>query len=278
MFPDEKEVTLEAGSLSFMETFVREIPELVLENRDAKQERLEEDRRKDEAEKQCNDQNDDMSKNDDESATELMAKINKLFRATEVCGQILRNRLGSLERDSLELIYEESVSVSLRFLGIFLELSEFVKEESIRRIGKAIDQHPDYSNSKIIQEIKDFYMGMNYSVILGMLHRTSFSLGSAKGRDIYTKVAEKKNTPALHLIQEMIELQFEKKIDFNKIEKLHTEFSKNYTCDRLLKTIILRHCYRHDIGYKDRQRLANKLNISMRAQRLTAMTFKRIQE
>ena len=47
IFSDEVEVTLEAGSLSFIQNFVKEIPDLVLENRDARQERLEDDRQKD---------------------------------------------------------------------------------------------------------------------------------------------------------------------------------------------------------------------------------------
>lgn len=206
-----------------------------------------------------------------------MAKVNKVFRATEVCGQILRNRLGSLERSSLELIYEESLLVSLRFLSVFLKFSQYVQEESIRKIQKIITQNPNYSDSKVIREIESFYLGMNYTVILSMLCKTSFSLGSTKGRDIYVKVTEKKDTPALHLIQEIIELQFEKRLDFNKIEKLHMEFSKNPICDRLLKQIILRHCYMHDIGFRDRQKLADKLNISIQIQRSIMIVSKRTQ-
>jgi hypothetical protein len=230
IFSNEEEVTLEAGSLSFIEDFIKEIPDIVLENRDARQERLEEDKRKDEAEAEAEEEEEESEEEnslyESEDLTEFIAKVNKLFRATEVCGQILRNRLGSLERHSLELIYEESASVSLRFLGMFLKVSEYVREESIRKIVKAIDQEPNRSDAKIIRETEDFYVGMSYAVILGMLHRISHSLGSSKGRDIYIKVTEKKSTPALQLIQEIIELQFEKKLDFNKIEHLHAGFSK----------------------------------------------------
>lgn len=275
IFSDEEEVTLEADSLSFIQNFVKEIPDLVLENRDARQERLEEDRQKDLIEEQDKDHNSYVDENEDPA--EFMAKVNKVFRATEVCGQILRNKLGSLERSSLELIYEESLLVSLRFLSVFLKFSQYVQEESIRKIKKIITQNPHYSDSKVIREIESFYLGMNYTVILSMLYKTSFSLGSTKGRDIYVKVTEKKDTPALRLIQEIIELQFEKRLDFNKIEKLHGEFSKNPICDRLLKQIILRHCYMHDIGFRDRQKLADKLNISIQMQRSIMMVSKRTQ-
>ena len=207
-----------------------------------------------------------------------MVKVNKVFRAIEVCGQILRNRLGSLERNSLELIYEESVLVSLRFLSVYLRFSEYVREESIRKIKKILEQNPNFSNSKIIREVESFYLGVNYTVILAMLYKISFSLGSAKGRDIYIKVTESKGKPSLRLIQEIIELQFEKRLDINKIEKLHFDFLTNPVCDRLLKQIILRHCYMHDIGFRERQKLANKLNISIQVQRSILMASKTTQD
>lgn len=275
IFSDEKEVTLEASSLSFLQDFVQEIPDLVLENRDARQERLEDDRQKDFID-QHEDQNNPVY--DDKDVEEFMVKVNKVFRAIEVCGQILRNRLGSLERNSLEFIYEESLLVSLRFLNVFLKFSEFVREESIRKIPKILEQKPNLDDSKIIQEVKSFYLGINYNVILGMLYKIGFSLGSAKGRDIYTKVTESNYKPSFCLIQEIIELQFEKKLDTHKIDKLHSEFSKNPVCDRLLKQIILRHCYMHDIGYRDRQKLATKLNISMHDQRSILLASKITQD
>ncbi|MEH2358237.1 STAND family AAA ATPase [Nostoc sp.] len=275
IFYDEKEVTLEASSLSFLQNFVQEIPDLVLENRDARQERLEDDRQKDLIE-QHEDENSPVD--DDKDVEEFMIKVNKVFRAIEVCGQILRNRLGSLERNSLEFIYEESLLVSLRFLSVFIRFSEYVREESIRKIKKILEQNPNLPNSKIIRKVESFYLGINYTVILEMLYRISFSLGSAKGRDIYIKVTETNNKPSFCLIQEIIELQFEKKLDTYKIDKLHSEFSKNPVCDRLLKQIILRHCYMHDIGFKDRQKLANILNIQTQVRRSILIASKTTQD
>jgi hypothetical protein len=275
IFSDEKEVTLEASSLSFLQDFVQEIPDLILEKRDARQERLEDDRQKDIIDQH---EGQNSSVDDNKDLDEFMVKVNKVFRAIEVCGQVLRNRLGSLERNSLEFIYEESVLVSLRFLSVFLRFSEYVREESIRKIKKILEQNPNLPNSKIIREIESFYLGINYTVILAMLYKISFSLGSPKGRDIYIKVTETNEKPSFCLIQEIIELQFEKKLDTEKIEKLHSQFSKNPVCDRLLKQIILRHCYMHDIGFKHRQKLANILNIPIQVQRSILIVSKTTQD
>jgi GTPase SAR1 family protein len=277
IFSGEEEATLEAQSLSFLKDFIKEIPEIVMENRrDAKHERLEIDKKKDLIEQQesSNQINDDNSNIEDTDLSEFIEKVNKAFRVTEVCGQILRNRIGSLERRILESIYEESLLVTLRFLNLLLKSSEYMQDEVIRKIQRMLDQSPDISNQEVEKKAETFYFTLNFLAILALLNRTAFSLGSFKGREIYLKVTEDKKTPALQLIQEIIELQFEKKLDVRKIEKIHSDFSGNPLCDRLLKQIILRHCYLHDIGFRDRQKLADKLNIPIQRQRSILLASK----
>ncbi|MEM8637829.1 MAG: hypothetical protein AAGG51_03290 [Cyanobacteria bacterium P01_G01_bin.54] len=255
---DEEKITLEEEKLNFLQDFIRQIPEIVLESRDARQERLSEAREKDWLEQQSSN---DTLQSDDEDLSDFVSKVNKILRATEVCGQILRNRFGSLERANLESIYGESLMASLRLMSILIKFMDRVKERAIREIDNVIDKNPRISNNKIAKQAEHFYKGLHYLLILAVLYKTSYSLGSSKGRDIYLTVTNNDATPAALLVQEIIELQFEKKLDINKISKLYLDFSKNPVCIRLLKEIVLRHCYMHDVGYKERQQISNKLNI-----------------
>ena len=93
LFAGEEELTLQENSLSFLQGFVAKIPDLVIENRDAKQERLKDDLQKDNIESRDSEEELD-NELDDEDGVELINNIKRVFRATEVCGQILRNRLG----------------------------------------------------------------------------------------------------------------------------------------------------------------------------------------
>lgn len=280
IFPGEDAASLEKESLHFLKDFIDKLPEIVMENRDAKQERLKEDQMQDELERKEKEaeiivREDSGAEDSDDGDLELFIKrVNKAFRVTEVCGQIIRNRFGSLERDSLEMVYEESLLVSLRFLNILLKSSEYMKEEVIRKINRILEQSPERSDSDIRREAESFYVSLNYLMILAVLNKASFSLGSSQGREIYLKVTGQQDTPASKLIQEIIELQFEKRLDFTKVEKLHNEFSDNPICDRLLKHIILRHCYMHDIGFRDRQKLADKLGIPLQLQRSVLVASK----
>ena len=233
---------------------------------------MEGNQRKDIIERQSKEE--DSEEYDGSELSEFVKNINKLLKATEVCGQILRNRVGSLERHSLELIYEEALIVLLKLLNLVLKTSELLKEEAVRMIRKTLDISPDMSDEKITRLVKRAFLDLNYSIILGVLNRASFSLGSARCREIYIKVTEDKVTPAARLVQEIIELQFEKKLDIKKIKLLHNEFSQNPICDHVLKYVILRHCYMHDIGYKYRQQLASTLDIPMQVQRKLAIASK----
>lgn len=264
IFLDENQIALEPKSLTFLQNFVKEIPDIVIEARDAREERLKEDVELDNFEEKYGNQENEI---DEENLSDLVVNVNKLFRSVEVCGQILRNRIGSMERSSLEDIYEESLSVSLRFLNLFLRYSEFVKEEAIRRIIRTVNEEPALSDSQIIREVESFYLTMNYLVVLGMLYKTGYSLGSARGHDIYIKVAEKRKDPASRLVQAIIELQFEKKLDVKKIEKLNDSFEKNPVCKRFLKHIVVMYIHRHDVSFRERQQIADKLNIPIKVQR-----------
>jgi len=187
LFSEEEEMTLETESLSFLQDFIKQIPELVLENRDVKEERLRRDIQKDIAEQELSQTNQRETEMEQE---DFVVNVNKLFRSIEVCGQLFRNRLNSLEREHLEIIYEESASVSLRFLNIFRRFCEFSKKELIEKIRTISDENPKISNSKIVKKVESWYLGINYMVILAMLHKIAFSLGSYEGREIYSVVTQ----------------------------------------------------------------------------------------
>jgi hypothetical protein len=200
IFSSEIEATLEAESLLFFKGFLEKIPAVVLEQREAREERLQQDRRQDIAEQNYQDINEDELEIDIDPNS-LMSKINKMFRSIDVCGQILRSRIGSLERNSLESIVNESFSVSMRFIGLALKISENLKEESLKEIKNLLEQHPTVPHYKLTQQAQKIYWELNYWLIIGVLHKVAFCTGSVKGREIYIKIADKLNSPSARLIQ-----------------------------------------------------------------------------
>lgn len=272
IFPNEEEATLEPESLQFLRDFANSIPDLVVEHRDAREERRKQDIRKDEIERShdtvaYDEQEDDIDPLEREDASTIVKRLEKAFRSTEVCGQILRNRIGSLEKNRLKLLYAESAAVLLQLLNIILETSKVVQEEGIRSIESSLRHAPSLTDEEIALQAKNLYMEINYLLIFAVLRKLSFSLGSESGRQIYEKVAGEKNTPAFMLIQTIMELQFEKRLNHTRLLKLHKQFvsSKNPVCDRLLKMIVVHHLYMHEVSYKDRQAVASNFGLELRS-------------
>lgn len=271
IFPEEKEATLDTDSLEFLKASSNSISDVVMKIRsDAHQEREEQDVRRDIIERKQEAFSEDEDLEDleyidpKEETSILIRKIERVFRTTEVCGQILRNRIGSLERENLELLYEESVSSLLKLLNIVLKISEKL-QKILRLVELSEKEAPNATDDEIVRKVRASFMELNYTLMFSILRKIAFSLGSDTGREIYVSVNAEKDTAAVHLIQKIMELQFEKKLDLANITKLHKQFvsSKNPVCNQLLKIIVVYHCYMHDISYKERQAIASNLGINL---------------
>lgn len=264
LFDDHEEAKLEKNDLKFMKQFLDDIPRLVLEQKEIKDERKLQNRRKDEAEiNECEVRN----QSENLEPTDLLAKINRVFKGIELIGQIVRNRHGSLEKSTLISLVEQAYSVGLRFLQYFLVISDSSKDEIIKHIEHMLLENPSVDNRKLEKKAKNVFLLMTYGVIYGVLRKIAFSVGSKEAEEIYKEMETKNNTPAVKLINQAIELQFLKKINAKGIKQLAEELKGNVVCDRILKEIVIQHIYMHHTGYKDKQKLSEILKLPVPNQR-----------
>ncbi len=268
LFHEHKEASLENKDLEFMKDFLDEIPKLVLEQRDIEEERKKDDILKDQAERI---ENNIDKKSDLLEPSDIIAKVNRTFKGTELIGQIIRNRYGSLDRETLLQLVEQAYSVGLRFLQFFLELTDFAKVEIIKSIAHMLKENPNVDNSQLEREAKNQFLLMTYGVIFGVLRKIAFSIGAKETEEIYSELRINTNTPAIKLINQAIELQFMKKVSEESIKFLSNEFRSNPVCERILKEIVIQHIYMHHIGYKEKQKLSEILELPITIQRKLEM-------
>jgi hypothetical protein len=265
LFEEQKNASLDKDSLQFMIDFFENIPSLVIEQRKVEEERQKFNQKLDEIESK-NDEIEEKIEKLDPSA--LLARINKTFKAVEIVGQIVRNRHASLHKAVLRDIIYEGLSTMLRFLDYFLNLSEIVQEEVTKHIEYALAKNPLMPDKNIEKIAKNMFCFLTYKAILGVLLKTSSALGSIEAEEIYNDLENEIKTPAIMLVNQAIQLQFHKNLNLSHIEKLDNIFKKNPTCSRILREIVIQHIYMFPVDYKVKQRIANKLKISMAKQRL----------
>ncbi|WP_304525030.1 hypothetical protein [Halomonas sp. I5-271120] len=264
LFQEETAATLDRDSLRFMESFLEDIPDLILEKRKIEDEREKNAHDMDRLEKQTARFDSEIEKLE---PSDTLARINKAFKGIEIVGQIVRNRSASLPKDTLVDIVEEGFHTGLRFLSYFLGITDVSKDEVLKIIEHILQENPRVSDKDLEKEAKHTYMLLTYGVIFGVLRKISRSLGGVEVEEICRIIEEKNGTPAIKLINQSMHLHFHKRLDFKRIADLQREFRSNPTCKRILRENIIQHTYMFPVKYKDKQRLSQSLNVSMQTQR-----------
>ena len=260
LFEGQEKATLARNQLSFMDEFIKKIPELVVEQREVRNERDNQNRKLDEIEKSEEPSNDEPA--------EILAKINKTFKGMEIAGQIIRNRHASMKRDAIYELADSGTSSGLRFLDYFIKISDEFKLELIKFIETKLADHPNLTNREIQNLAEDTYLQLTYGVINGVIRKIASSIGSKEAAEIYAALEGKENTPAYILINLAIELQFTRVLNITTIEQTLEKLKNNAVCSRILKEIVIQHIYMFPVDYQIKQQLSELLKITVMGQRL----------
>lgn len=266
LFSDNRLATLQAEDLSFLDEFLKEIPKLVIVEREVQRERLRRDEALDEMQ-YCHEG--DFSDGDSEEVvlteadSSLFANVNKVFKGAELIGQIIRNRHASLNREEMTHLLRETYGCGLRFLQFFIELSDVAKESVVQTISHEMRENPLQTNLAIEKEAKSTFLSMTFVAIYAVLKKMATATGCAEAEEIYKSLEQELSSPAIKIINQAITLDFHKKIDFKALSLLADEFKANAVCDRILKEIVIQHVYMFPVDYKDKQKISSFLSVPM---------------
>ncbi|MBN7820067.1 TIR domain-containing protein [Bowmanella yangjiangensis] len=259
LFEQQDEARLDKKQLSFMDDFMKSIPELIVEQREIQKERDEQNENLDRIERS--------TEIEESEPLDILASINKTFKGMEVAGQIIRNRHATLTRQAMEDLAKVSASAGLRFLDYFIKINDAAKNEILKLISAQLAEHPNLSNKEIEKEAENVYLHLTYGVINAFTRKIASSIGSKDALEVYRQVDKRAGTPAFNLIRQAIELQFNKSIDIDQISECVKSLHGNEVCLRILKEMIIQHIYLFPVDYKEKQQLSELLCISVQGQR-----------
>jgi len=234
LFKDHSKATLTKEQLSFMDDFMKLIPDLVLEQREIQQERDDQNRALDKIERCENEEG-------IENPPDILANINKSFKGMEIAGQIIRNRHATMTRTALYGLASSGTATGLRFLDYFIKISDSSKNEIIKFIGQVLAQHPDLTNRQVQEHAEATYLHLTYGVINGVIRKIAYSIGSKEAQEVYKALEDAEDTPAYTLINQAVELQFKRVLNISSIEKTTERLKNSPVCLRILKEMILQH-------------------------------------
>ncbi|MDP0286660.1 toll/interleukin-1 receptor domain-containing protein [Glaesserella parasuis] len=273
LFRNQKPSTLDKEQLGFMKEFITKIPDLVIEQREIKEERSKYNQNLDDYE--MINEKDNIP--DELESKDLFKIINKVFKGIEISGQIINNRYASLKRTELTSLASNGILCGLRFLNHFIELTDMAKNEIIKVISNHLYENPNLTNKQIGKFAESAYLLLTYSVISDFIRKISISIGSKDAFEIYQNITyQDQDTPAIILIKQTIELHFNKKLDFKKLKDNYEKLKSNPVCIRILREIVIQHIYLFPVSTREKQQLSTLLNLPIVGQELISQKQKRI--
>ena len=207
--------------------------------------------------------------NDTEETEEFELEIRRTIKTVEVMGQIIKNRAGSLERNQLEELFIEAISVNLRFLSEFFEI---IKDENNQRdiilfIKKRLEliselQDKEFSREEEEKISRAIFWNMNFFLMFGVIYKTVHSIGSDKILSIIEACCEKEDYPSTFLIKNGILLHYYKNLQIDDFARAISDDDYSVMAKRILKFMFINHCCLHPITRKDRLKIQRRLGWS----------------
>jgi SpoVK/Ycf46/Vps4 family AAA+-type ATPase len=208
---------------------------------------------------------------EEEKDNDLAIELRRSIKTVEVMGNIIKNRAGSLEKSRLEFIFKEAMEVHLRILTSFFEIIKNGKEEQeiinfiSNRLDKIIEDKTRKPSQEELEKIsKTIFWNMNFFVVYGLIDKIIHSVGSSNLTEIIKKVCDNENTQASFLIKHGILMWYKKNLQIDNIAERIDKNDFSETAKKVMKFMIVNHCSMHSIGFKEKQKIEQKLGILSR--------------
>jgi hypothetical protein len=206
----------------------------------------------------------DEYQDDDFSVIEELKKLRRALRTVEVMGHILKTRPGSIKKDLQKKYLTESLNVLFRITRRFLD--DFRSNE---------DKFIEYFNDRILYFNKDrllpeetynlasrYFCQFNLLNYYACIYRAVSTLCSGQIIQVVGDVCDEINTTLSFFIKLQSKIWYTKEIDTNEIRRYFRSLKgiQRY----VLADLLIRYCEMHDVKFKEKQKLANILQIDLK--------------
>jgi hypothetical protein len=206
----------------------------------------------------------DEYQNDDFSVIEELKKLRCALRTVEVMGQILKIRPGSIKRNLQKKYLIESLNVLFRITRRFLD--DFKNNED-KFIEFFEDRIIYFNKDRLLPEeiynlAKRFFCQFNLWNYYTCIYRSVSTLCSGQLIEVVGEVCDEINTTLSSFIKLQSNIWYTKKINSEEIRKYFKSLKgiQRY----LLADLLINFCEMHDVKFKERQKLANILQIDFK--------------
>jgi hypothetical protein len=264
------------SDVTFINELIKEIPDLVLQNKAVKEAREQQLKDQDELEhsdkvEQINFNDYDLDSEESIEDLDLISQLNMSFKAIEILGQLLKNFFGSIKGTKKYELCEEAYNVSLRAInGLFTTLNENI-DGIVQEIEQMIESSPKNSQQNEPDNIKShalrFLSDMCFLISYVFIKKVASSVGSENLTEVFNLIQQNKNNmTSVNLIDMAIKLDQLNMLPVQEIDRLYSNMEGNFLTRAILKKLVIDYIYMFEVNYKVKQQLCAKLGITIKEQ------------
>lgn len=276
LFPETNVAQLQ-NEIKEINELVEKIPERVLEivNVDKQRnEELQEEEEIEKLEKELEEEKtnyDNFSLDDDISTIDFFARITRALKTIDILGQVAKKHWGELDGEQKFNLVTTTYNVGLKTLDFYLQLLQRNSKEIAEHISQLIkEKHfkDKYSLEKRVEETsRNFVFRLCFMASFGIIKRVSNAIGYDKLKNTFDKALEAQPYNSVKLIDLAIKLGYASiATHIELIENYTDEMKKNKLSIVVLQNLVIDYMYMFDTDYKTRNRICNKLGISVQEQ------------
>ena len=206
------------------------------------------------------------------SELDQITQLNLLFKASEILGQILKNRYGSIDKALKNDLMKQLFDAPLRGISFLTELINTNPDLLVKHLEETIlEKIPGMTREVASDKSKKILFAVAGQFADALLSKQGEIIGSPKLIETINSVASEKVGSSgpertYPLINLAAQLSYPGKIPFGLIEQLKDELKDNVFGFSILQGLIGRHIYMFSLPYNEKQKLASYAKITLSSQ------------
>lgn len=197
---------------------------------------------------------------DDQIIKDETLPLFQAFKSIEIVGQIIRNRKGSLDKNTLTNMIKELYFTGFRTISYMGEVIGSAQDEFVESLKSRITE--DDSRAQITKKINEFFQFISLQTCLGVFTKICMSVGSKDLKKLYDEVSDQIDTPAAKLVTFGIKTYYDR-MSIRELQKYAEDFKNNPVALKILKARVRSYIYYNHIDYQSKQKISSALNMKI---------------
>ena len=199
------------------------------------------------------------------SDSQMVREFVSALRTTDVLGQVIKNRAGSLKREHLGKVIRTILDIHGKiYTQFFLLIQEAEIEESmIELIAYWLSKHPKIVSQRSREQIKELastlFWNLNFQAICGITMHCVRSVGSDQLWPVVKEVCDQLAVPLGEVIKIGTEIYYKNRVPIPSLQTKKDELP--IVAWSIVREMVVQYCNTHPMKHSERQQVESLLKI-----------------